>query len=144
MFAEHLRKRFCKKRRKPQDQQDTRHTMLAHLKAKRRNSRTMSSSPKKTKAEDEEFITSNCASMGDHGEDNEVTQMTCDVLCSLGSSPQPPCSMRCDSPVSMEGLSESQGNSSKTCPKQLQLPMFLSSKFKFDDADHSCRLSLNP
>jgi hypothetical protein len=116
--------------------------MMAHMKKKRRNSAPMPSNAE-TKVEDDEYVTSNCAStMLDQGEDNEEeTQLTCDVLCALGSSsPQLPCDMRSDSPVSMEWPSESQRKGSKTCPKQLQLPMFLSSKL--DKADHSCQASI--
>lgn len=115
--------------------------MLSHLKTKRRNSEPMSSNVEKEKAEEDEYITTNCASMLDQGGDNEEeTQMTCDVLCALGSSsPQLPLSMRSDSPTSMEWPAEAQRKGSKTCPKQLQLPMFLSSKF--EKAEHSCQSS---
>jgi hypothetical protein len=109
--------------------------MMANLNTKRGNSAIMPSDAEKTMADGDEYVAANCASMREQGEDNEEdTQMTCDVLCALGSSsPQLPLSMRSDSPVSMEWPSESQRKGSKTCPKQLQLPMFLSSKF--DKAD---------
>jgi hypothetical protein len=114
--------------------------MLSHLKTKRRNSEPMASNVEKTKAEEDEYVATNCASMLDQGggDNEEETQMTCDVLCALGSSsPQLPCSMRSDSPTSMEWPAEAQRKGSKQCPKQLQLPMFLSSKF--EKADHSCQ-----
>jgi hypothetical protein len=118
--------------------------MMANLDTKRGNSSIMSSEADKRMVEDNEYVATACASMRDQGEDNEEdTQMTCDVLCALGSSsPQLPCSMRSDSPVSMDWPALSERKGSKTCPKQLQLPMFLSSKF--DKADHSCRASSNP
>jgi hypothetical protein len=107
--------------------------MLSHLKTKRRNSEPMASNVEKAKAEEDECVATNCASMLDQGggDNEEETQMTCDVLCALGSSsPQLPCSMRSDSPTSMEWPAEAQRKGSKQCPKQLQLPMFLSSKFE--------------
>jgi hypothetical protein len=117
--------------------------MLSHLKTKRRNSEPMASNVEKTKAEEDEYVATNCASMLDQGGDNEEeTQMTCDVLCALGSSsPQLPCSMRSDSPTSMEWPAEAQRKGSKQCPKQLQLPMFLSSKF--ENADQPMVLDLH-
>jgi hypothetical protein len=59
--------------------------------------------------------------------DQEATQMTCDVLCSLSSLVH---QKACERDASSETTSESikQRGSGKSCPKQLQLPMFLSSK----------------
>jgi hypothetical protein len=110
--------------------------MLAHLKAKHRelnlnnNANTApddspaavapSSSPTA-----EEFYSP---------EDKNDTQVTCDVLCSLSASY--PAGM--DSLAGMECMESPESSitgcgekrkSKSTCPKQHQLPMFLSSKF---------------
>ena len=53
-------------------------------------------------------------------------ELTCDVLCSLsGCSPPPPDSEE----ACPEEACEKKGKKSKSCPKQHQLPMFLSSKY---------------
>jgi hypothetical protein len=153
VFHEHLRKKTTsQKRTKKKNSFKTRTvpgyvtpcSNLSHLKTKRRNSEPMASNVERTKAEEDEYVATNCASMLDQGGDNEEeTQMTCDVLCALGSSsPQIPCSMRSDSPTSMEWPAEAQRKGSKQCPKQLQLPMFLSSKFEKAD-HHSCQVPAN-
>jgi hypothetical protein len=55
------------------------------------------------------------------------TQVTCDVLCSLSAAyPQGPLAP-CSDSSSNTGVSEKR--KSKTCPKQHQLPLFLSSTF---------------
>lgn len=76
----------------------------------------------------------------------EKEAMTCDALCSLGSTTDhhlmkdaqhhPPCHSPCSEDDSSESPSTSNKakrklpltGASKCCPKQLQLPMFLSSK----------------
>ena len=52
------------------------------------------------------------------GATQKETELTCDVLCSLSGSPE-----------DEEQACEKKGKKSKGCPKQHQLPMFLSSKF---------------
>jgi hypothetical protein len=55
------------------------------------------------------------------------TQVTCDVLCSLSAAyPQGPLAP-CSDSSSNTGVSEKR--KSKSCPKQHQLPLFLSSTF---------------
>lgn len=59
----------------------------------------------------------------DYDDEKVATQMTCEMLCSLGGS--------CSSPQRGKSDSSTEGSrkkSGKSCPKQLQLPMFLSSK----------------
>jgi len=76
-------------------------------------------------------------------EEKEVTKMTCDALCSLSSSSSPSLPVsgggsQLDYFPPTEGIpfenttaTKKKSNSSKAgCPKQLQLPMFLSSKFQ--------------
>jgi len=57
--------------------------------------------------------------------EKDDTQMTCDALCSLGST-RP--GERCESPTESNECTSEGRKAGKTCPKQLQLPMFLSSK----------------
>ena len=104
--------------------------MLAQVKAKRKDFTMPFDEDKPAAAEASHQ--SDIRSSGDQEDDKEATKMTCDVLCSLSTatSPIPGGSAKSGSPVShdsclAEGLKR---KSSKTCPKQLQLPMFLSSK----------------
>jgi hypothetical protein len=64
-------------------------------------------------------------------DNKDYTQMTCDVLCSLGGSSSLPFADSAASDHSDDsGRKPRQSKSCpRTCPKQLQLPMFLSSKF---------------
>jgi hypothetical protein len=103
--------------------------MLAHLKAKKRerNQDVVASAPAAAAtaaAEADDDITPQ--------EEEEATQMTCDVLCSLGASYASPGANGMDdySPESSINGSFSEGKrkGGKSCPKQHQLPMFLSSK----------------
>jgi hypothetical protein len=64
-------------------------------------------------------------------EDKEATQMTCDVLCSLSSTSPRRGSEKSESPSF--DCYDSKRRSSKTCPKQLQLPMFLSKTYHMID-----------
>jgi hypothetical protein len=60
------------------------------------------------------------------------TQVTCDVLCSLSVAyPQQPTlavTATAETPAVNNTMPTPEKRKSKTCPKQLQLPMFLSSK----------------
>jgi hypothetical protein len=69
-------------------------------------------------------------------DEQNATQVTCDVLCSLGAAAAggvPTFFDTCDdSPEpSINGGDCKRKSGGKTCPKQHQLPMFLSSKFSF-------------
>jgi hypothetical protein len=102
--------------------------MLAHLKAKNRerNQDGVASAPAAAAtaaAEADDDITPQ--------EEEEATQMTCDVLCSLGASYASGANGMDDySPESSINGSFSEGKrkGGKSCPKQHQLPMFLSSE----------------
>jgi hypothetical protein len=103
--------------------------MLAHLKAKKRERNqdgvaSTSAAATTAAAEADEEITPQ--------EEEEATQMTCDVLCSLGASYASPGANGMDdySPESSinGSISEGKRKGGKSCPKQHQLPMFLSSK----------------
>jgi hypothetical protein len=105
--------------------------MLAHMKAKRRES------PETTGLPEESSVAMAQAphASGVHEADGEQsdTQVTCDVLCSLGASYDPG-RLETESPdCSVSEMTHSTGEKrkSKGCPKQHQLPMFLSSKFHF-------------
>lgn len=64
-----------------------------------------------------------------YGKD-ESDRETCAALCSLMAASGNPESRLCSSPTeSDQAYSESRQMCQKTCPKQLQLPMFLSSTF---------------
>lgn len=66
----------------------------------------------------------------EHNDENFETKMTCDALCSLSSSP--PCpemeSSECEGNEEKEKKRKRSKSCLSACPKQLQLPMFLSSK----------------
>lgn len=70
-------------------------------------------------------------------DERDETQATCDVLCSLGASSyshdMPSNAYMDDGTDSSCGEKQGQGGKGKgtACPKQHQLPMFLSSKCKF-------------
>ena len=58
-------------------------------------------------------------------EEQEATRATCDVLCSLGAATSFAAASD-DLPVECDGMEKQRKG--KSCPKQHQLPMFLSSK----------------
>jgi len=60
-------------------------------------------------------------------EEDNATQVTCDVLCSLSSSYGPPLDSE---EATCPGMDK---HKSKTCPKQHQLPMFLSKTYHMID-----------
>jgi hypothetical protein len=63
---------------------------------------------------------------GKHSSDRE----TCAVLCSLMTASGHPETRQCASPTESDhGIYECKPNSLKSCPKQMQLPMFLSSTY---------------
>jgi len=83
----------------------------------------------------------NCAGtipIEDDDDDQSATQMTCDVPCSLSSSCSPPPStalnnVKSQSPINGMNCPTEKRRTSKTCPKQHQLPMFLSKTYHMID-----------
>lgn len=107
--------------------------MLAHLKAKHREEASKAeepSVPAAAAAAPETLIDMGCE------EDEDTTKVTCDVLCSLSASSYSHGMQEdvMDSPESsiheamMVAIPGEKQRKSKSCPKQHQLPMFLSSK----------------
>jgi len=117
--------------------------MLSHLKSKPKNFTMPCDEAKPAAAE--ETQRSNLVAQED---DKEATQMTCDVLCSLSNatSTNPGGSAKSESPVSHDGFPTEgpKRKSNKTCPKQLQLPMFLSSKSVIVGLRSSYRIPCSP
>lgn len=104
--------------------------MLAHLKAKQRehimSSDESADAPDRPACESALSLPTQASSAADHC---PTTKMTCDALCSLGYSPPPPMhSSMLDFDMSDEKSCSKKGGMG--CPKQHQLPMFLSSKFE--------------
>mmetsp|Transcript_6558 Transcript_6558/g.10840 ORF Transcript_6558/g.10840 Transcript_6558/m.10840 type:complete len:110 (+) Transcript_6558:82-411(+) len=103
--------------------------MLAHLKAKQREHKMPESADDTAASIPEQQIeSSQSASAASSDPENcPTTTMTCEALCSLSYVPAAQMS---DSPVHEFDFSpkEKQGKKGMGCPKQHQLPMFLSSK----------------
>jgi len=64
----------------------------------------------------------------DGGTHKDATLLTCDVLCSLSGSSPPHSEEAC-----LEEVCEKKGKKGKGCPKQHQLPMFLSKTYHMID-----------
>jgi hypothetical protein len=104
--------------------------MLSHLKAREMNEEDQESSPSAPAAAAQQPSAEVAASINDDHE-NEATRVTCDVLCSLGSTSYadaPESSHAAYQDDSTECSYGDKPRKGKACPKQHQLPMFLSSK----------------
>jgi hypothetical protein len=135
-------------------------TMLAHLKAKHREygiTAATDGSPSLPSVEEPTAVGSSQTDVErtpgpppsnmTPDDEKSATQMTCDVLCSLGASSYPASStgmmtMMDDSPCGGDDDCDDEDDmmyesmpdkrkSKSSCPKQHQLPMFLSSEYKF-------------
>jgi hypothetical protein len=108
--------------------------MLAHLKAKQREHKTgvEESVAAPSSVQEAQPSTSQSASVSSDPENCPTTTMTCEALCSL--SYVPPAQMN-DLEIREFDFSptgkEKGGKQGMGCPKQHQLPMFLSSKSDF-------------
>jgi hypothetical protein len=112
--------------------------MLAHLKAKQREHKTTIDEPVTAPSSVQEAqpsVTSQSASVSSDPENCPTTTMTCQALCAL--SYVPPSQMNDDNDNEVHEFDfsppgkEKGGKKGGGCPKQHQLPMFLSSKSRF-------------
>jgi hypothetical protein len=109
--------------------------MLAHLKAKHRELNLNNNADAAADEPPVAVAASSCPTAEEFysPEDKNDTQVTCDVLCSLSASypagMESMAGMECmESPESSITGGGEKRKSKSSCPKQHQLPMFLSSK----------------
>mmetsp|Transcript_73701 Transcript_73701/g.206925 ORF Transcript_73701/g.206925 Transcript_73701/m.206925 type:complete len:364 (+) Transcript_73701:157-1248(+) len=109
--------------------------MLSHLKAREMNQTDEETCSAPTSAAQQPPAAA-AASIGEHPDEHEeATRATCDVLCSLGSTSYAPedshsAAYQDDSTECSYGDKPRKG---KACPKQHQLPMFLSKTYHMID-----------
>lgn len=107
--------------------------MLAHLKAKKKDNMPPEGEDtvKAPPAASESSVSVAARSVPIFEEENCAQALTCDVLCSLGTSSPQSCNAGSGDNflnASANGNDNKGRKSNKACPKQHQLPMFLSSE----------------